>query len=326
MSLTSKAIEKIKNKIEIENPNLQVIKVLDLPKRGTITVWLSDGELFINASMPFDGIEQFISVSLSSYKFNEKYNCIVVSSFRVLTDLPKKLIGRPMNANDKPGAPQFDFKEVEVKCEVVNTPEVKEKPKMPPAQFLKLVANMSGNNSNSNSNSNNSTNTDKTHVLKAPPNKPSGKTSTESKYVSISDLTPKNASGKFIKVKVINKTAIRSWKNAKSSGELASVDFEDEKGKKIRSTIFNPAFNPTFIMLTKDKVYSISNFGLKDANRKFSPIDNDYELSLYDGSNIDLLGDELESSVVERFNLCKIKNIPDCKENSVLDVAGIVLI
>jgi replication factor A1 len=120
---------------------------------------------------------------------------------------------------------------------------------------------------------------------------------------------------------------IRTWDNAKGSGKLFNADFIDEAGTQIRATFFNAQVDKFFPILVKNNVYAISKFYLKAANRKFSTIPNDYELSIVEDSEVVPVVEDAAIKItipLQTFALKKIGDIKDCKVNDVIDVAGII--
>lgn len=77
----------------------------------------------------------------------------------------------------------------------------------------------------------------------------SNNTSLSSKHITsaIANLTPYQNKW-VIKARVISKTAIRKWSNAKGEGKLFSMDLMDESGE-IRATCFNDAVDKYYDMI-----------------------------------------------------------------------------
>ncbi|KAG8225777.1 hypothetical protein J437_LFUL005736 [Ladona fulva] len=88
-----------------------------------------------------------------------------------------------------------------------------------------------------------------------------------------------------IKARVTNKSSIRTWSNSKGEGRLFSVDLVDESGE-IRATAFNDQCDAFYNMLEINKVYFIKGCRLKGANKKFTSIQNDYEMSFSNETQI----------------------------------------
>jgi replication factor A1 len=86
----------------------------------------------------------------------------------------------------------------------------------------------------------------------------------------------------LIKARVTAKSEMRSWSNARGEGRLFSIDLLDEHGSEIRATFFREAVDKFFDIIQPDQVYVFGNGKLKVANRKFTSIRNDYEITFDD--------------------------------------------
>lgn len=95
-----------------------------------------------------------------------------------------------------------------------------------------------------------------------------------------------------IKARVTNKTPMKSWSNASGDGKLFSVDLLDSAGGQIRATMFKEAAAKFFDLLQENQVYIISKGQLKLANKKFSKLPCDYELTLNHDAEITLVEEE----------------------------------
>ena len=81
-----------------------------------------------------------------------------------------------------------------------------------------------------------------------------------------------------IKARVTNKSDIRTWSNQRGEGKLFSVTLMDESGE-IRATAFNAAVDELYDRLQDGKVYLISKAKVNLAKKKFSNVNNEYELT-----------------------------------------------
>lgn len=68
-------------------------------------------------------------------------------------------------------------------------------------------------------------------------------------------------------------------------GRLFSFDLKDDSGE-IRVTAFNEECNRFFDLIEVGKVYTISRGTVKTANRKYSNVPNEYEMSLTRDSQV----------------------------------------
>jgi replication factor A1 len=89
-----------------------------------------------------------------------------------------------------------------------------------------------------------------------------------------------------IRARVTQKGDIRTWSNQKGEGKLFSVTFMDESGE-IRATAFNQAVDEIFDKIQEGKVYYVSKAKVNLAKKKFSNVQNEYELSLDRGTEIE---------------------------------------
>ncbi|XP_055586552.1 replication protein A 70 kDa DNA-binding subunit-like [Uranotaenia lowii] len=125
-----------------------------------------------------------------------------------------------------------------------------------------------------------------------------------------------------IKARVMSKSAIRTWSNAKGEGKLFSMDLMDESGE-IRLTAFKEQCDKYYDMIEVDKVYFITKCQLKPANRQYSTLKNDYEMTM----NSDTIVQECEdggSSLPEiQYNFVPISQIANMEANAMIDVIGV---
>ena len=68
-----------------------------------------------------------------------------------------------------------------------------------------------------------------------------------------------------------------------------SVDLVDELGTEIRATIFNDAVDKFSPLLEVGRVYIVSRGRVKAANRQYSMVNNDYEITLDSHSVVELV-------------------------------------
>jgi replication factor A1 len=89
-----------------------------------------------------------------------------------------------------------------------------------------------------------------------------------------------------IKARITNKGDMRTWQNARGEGKLFSVDLLDEHGDEIRGTFFKETADKFFNVLQEQSVYYFSGGRLKVANKKFSSLNNNYEITFDNHSDI----------------------------------------
>lgn len=83
-----------------------------------------------------------------------------------------------------------------------------------------------------------------------------------------------------IKVRVLKKNPLRTYKNARGEGCILSFDLIDREGTMIQATCFNDKAKELDDKVQQEKVYTISGGMVKIANKKFTSIKNDYCLTL----------------------------------------------
>ncbi|KAG7254378.1 hypothetical protein CRUP_036205 [Coryphaenoides rupestris] len=88
-----------------------------------------------------------------------------------------------------------------------------------------------------------------------------------------------------IRVRVTNKSNIRTWSNSRGDGKLFSMEIVDESGE-IRITGFNQEVDKFYGLVEVGKVFYISKGTLKIANKQYSSMKNDYEMTLNGESSI----------------------------------------
>lgn len=125
-----------------------------------------------------------------------------------------------------------------------------------------------------------------------------------------------------IRVRVTQKTRIKTWSNARGEGRVFSCDFLDDSGE-IRATVFTNAVDKFYDLLEVDKMYYVSKGSLKPARKEFTSIKNDYEMYL----NPDTIVERCEDSVdvpKQRYNFVKLSALQAVENNGLCDVIGVV--
>ncbi|KAK7292168.1 hypothetical protein RIF29_07911 [Crotalaria pallida] len=128
-----------------------------------------------------------------------------------------------------------------------------------------------------------------------------------------------------IKVSVTSKGSMRNYKNARGEGCVFNVELTDEDGTQIQATMFNGAANKFFDKFVLGKVYYISKGTLKVANKQFSTVRNDYEMTLNENSEVEEVHDEVGFVPVTKFDFVQIDQLgPHVNKNDLVDVVGVV--
>lgn len=137
----------------------------------------------------------------------------------------------------------------------------------------------------------------------------------------ISSLTPYQNRW-MIRVRVTNKSGIRKWSNSKGEGKLFSVDLLDESGE-IKATGFNDAVDRFYDLLETGKVYYFSKASLKSANKLYSSLKNNYEMSLNNDTIITLCTEDVDLPQVQ-FNFVNIGDLENVNKDALVDIIGVV--
>ena len=140
-------------------------------------------------------------------------------------------------------------------------------------------------------------------------------------YLPIASLSPYQNKW-VIKARVTAKSNIRTWSNSKSEGKLFSVDLCDESGE-IRLTAFQSAVDKFYDLLEVDKVYYISKCQIKAANKMYSKLNNDYEMST---GNDTVIQECLEDTQIPaiKYNFIPINDIETMEAGTYVDIIAVV--
>ncbi|RWS16997.1 Replication protein A DNA-binding subunit-like protein [Dinothrombium tinctorium] len=118
------------------------------------------------------------------------------------------------------------------------------------------------------------------------------------------------------------KTPIRTWSNAKGEGKVFSFDMQDDSGE-IRITAFKNECDRYYDLIEVGKVYTVTKGTIKTANRKFSQVNHDYEITLNSDSIVLPSDDNDRHCPKITFKFVKIKDIANYNVDSIIDVLGI---
>ena len=141
----------------------------------------------------------------------------------------------------------------------------------------------------------------------------------------ILSLTPFLGGKPWIKARAVDKGEIRTWNKPTSTGKLFSCTLVDESAS-IRITFFNEGVDQFFNMISNGSVYYISGFSIKNANRRFSNVNNDYELSGDRETQVHLARDAASAMLpTQRYNFVPIHVLSHKEKGSVVDLLAVVI-
>ncbi|XP_057952640.1 replication protein A 70 kDa DNA-binding subunit B [Malania oleifera] len=128
-----------------------------------------------------------------------------------------------------------------------------------------------------------------------------------------------------IKVRVTSKGNMRSYRNARGEGCVFNVELTDEDGTQIQATMFNEAAKKFFEKFQLGRVYYVSRGTLKVANKQFKIVQNDYEMTLNENSEVEEAANEETFIPEAKFNFVQIDQLgPYVNGKEFVDIIGVV--
>jgi len=125
-----------------------------------------------------------------------------------------------------------------------------------------------------------------------------------------------------IKARVMQKSDIKTWSNARGEGKLFNVTLMDDSGE-IRATAFNTVVDELFPRLEEGKVYYISKARVNLAKKKFSNVNNDYELGFERNTEVEECH-EVTNVPTIKYNFVPLDVLEQLTKDAICDVIGIV--
>ncbi|KAM3934090.1 replication protein A 70 kDa DNA-binding subunit [Leptodactylus fuscus] len=149
------------------------------------------------------------------------------------------------------------------------------------------------------------------------PNTPGG---SQAKVVPIASLNPYQSKW-TIRARVTNKGQIRTWSNSRGEGKLFSIEMVDESGE-IRATAFNDQADKFFSLIEVNKVYYFSKGTLKIANKQYTAVKNDYEMTFNSETSVIPCDDSSDVPTVQ-FEFVPISELENKNKDTLLDIIGV---
>ncbi|CDH49356.1 replication factor-a protein 1 [Lichtheimia corymbifera JMRC:FSU:9682] len=120
-----------------------------------------------------------------------------------------------------------------------------------------------------------------------------------------------------IKARVTQKSDIKHWSNNRSEGKLFSVNLLDKSGE-IKATAYSDQVDRLFHIFEEGKVYYISKARVTMARKQFSTLDNEYELSMDSGTEVQLCNEETSIPQM-KYNFVRIADLDNYEKNAIID-------
>lgn len=125
-----------------------------------------------------------------------------------------------------------------------------------------------------------------------------------------------------IKARVTSKSDIRHWSNQRGEGKLFSVNLLDDSGE-IKATGFNDTVDRFYPLLQENHVYLISKARVNIAKKQFSNLQNEYEITLENSTEIEECTDASDVPEV-KYEFVRINELETVQTNQTCDVIGIL--
>ena len=128
-----------------------------------------------------------------------------------------------------------------------------------------------------------------------------------------------------IKARITNKAEIKNYNSAKGAGKLCSIDLLDNQGGEIRATMFNEQVDAFYPILEKGAVYIISGGSIKQANKKFSHLKHEYEITFNSTTRIERVAVDTGDIKQMVYEFVSIADIASKAKEDIVDVLAVVV-
>ncbi|GMH90990.1 hypothetical protein TrST_g6866 [Triparma strigata] len=296
-------------KIDVQNPNVQVINIKKVGTQDRYRVILSDGTHYIQGMLATQ-LNQLVAdnqlvenaiICLKEFITNvvQDKTVLILLKCEIVSTHPAK-IGNPT-----------EVYKADVAAGSSNKPVGGMYDAPPPAPAAGGSSNYSNPYQNQASRS-----------ASGGGSAPTGRSGLSSNIIPVSQLNPYQNKW-VIKGRITNKGDMRTWNNAKGEGCLFSIDILDASGMDIRGTFFKEDANKWFNVLEVDKVYTFSGGRLKVANPQWNKCKCQHEITFDRSTDIQLC--EEDASIQQNiFDFSQIVKLESIEPESIIDIIGVV--
>lgn len=119
-----------------------------------------------------------------------------------------------------------------------------------------------------------------------------------------------------IRAFVMSKSAIKTFTKNQREGKYFTMELIDDSGE-IRAKAFDDECNKYYDIINSDQVYYISRANLNLANKRFSTLKNDYEMTFTSDTVVQKCNDDKEIPQIH-YNFTPILQIGNMQPESVV--------
>lgn len=126
-----------------------------------------------------------------------------------------------------------------------------------------------------------------------------------------------------IKARVVSKSEIKTWSNARGEGSLFSIELLDSSGMDVKATMFKEAVDKFYNLIQVGQVYTLSGGRIKVANMQYNTCKSQFELNFDQNSTI-RLEDDIGDIKAQSFDLVKISDLEKAEVGKNVDIIAVV--
>lgn len=126
-----------------------------------------------------------------------------------------------------------------------------------------------------------------------------------------------------IKARVVQKSEIKHWHNARGEGKLFSVTFSDESGQ-IRATGFNDTVDQLYERLVVGDVFFVSRAKVSLAKKPFNTLPHDYEIMFENQTEVDECVDAGDIPLIQLNKYMQLGQLSEVEKDHVCDIVAVL--